>query len=145
MAPRHLVIVGGGTAGWLAALMLADVAARKRWGTKVTVIESSKIGTIGVGPALQEGQPPGGLGVCDGFLGRWYRHLVSASFCLFSGELVRVLLSTHFPNAATDAIIFSERKCRKPRDGGALLSVLLYISVFAGAGYGEAPTLDFVA
>ena len=49
MAPRHLVIVGGGTAGWLAALMLADVAARKRWGTKVTVIESSKIGTIGVG------------------------------------------------------------------------------------------------
>jgi hypothetical protein len=52
MAPRHLVIVGGGAAGWLAALMLADVAARKRWGTKVTVIESSKIGTIGVEPAL---------------------------------------------------------------------------------------------
>lgn len=49
MAPRHLVIVGGGTAGWLAAMMLADVAARKGWGTKVTVIESSKIGTVGVG------------------------------------------------------------------------------------------------
>ena len=49
MAPRHLVIVGGGTAGWLAALMLADVAGRKGWGSKITVIESSKIGTIGVG------------------------------------------------------------------------------------------------
>ena len=49
MTPRHLVIVGGGTAGWLAAMMLADVAGRKGWGTRVTVIESSKIGTIGVG------------------------------------------------------------------------------------------------
>ncbi len=49
MAPRHLVIVGGGTAGWLAAMMMADVAARKALGLKITVIESSKIGTIGVG------------------------------------------------------------------------------------------------
>ncbi len=49
MPPRHLVIVGGGTAGWLAAMMLADVAGRKGWGTRITVIESSKIGTIGVG------------------------------------------------------------------------------------------------
>ena len=49
MLPKHIVIVGGGTAGWLAAMMLADVAGRKGWGTRVTVIESSKIGTIGVG------------------------------------------------------------------------------------------------
>ena len=49
MLPKQLVIVGGGTAGWLAAMMLADVAARKGWGTSVTVIESSKLGTIGVG------------------------------------------------------------------------------------------------
>ena len=49
MPPRHLVIVGGGTAGWLAAMMLADGAARKASGLRITVIESSKIGTIGVG------------------------------------------------------------------------------------------------
>ncbi|MDG1117737.1 MAG: tryptophan 7-halogenase [Flavimaricola sp.] len=51
--PGHIVIVGGGTAGWLAALMLGDVARRQRQGqgqaTAITVIESSKIGTIGVG------------------------------------------------------------------------------------------------
>ncbi len=49
MWPKHIVIVGGGTAGWLAAMMLSDVAARKKTSTKVTVIESSKIGVIGVG------------------------------------------------------------------------------------------------
>lgn len=49
MLPKQIVIVGGGTAGWLAAMMLSDVAARKGWGTKITVIESSKIGVIGVG------------------------------------------------------------------------------------------------
>lgn len=47
--PARIVIVGGGTAGWLAAMMLSDVAARKKQATSVTVIESSKIGTIGVG------------------------------------------------------------------------------------------------
>lgn len=47
--PAHIVIVGGGTAGWLAAMMLSGVAARERAATQITVIESSKIGTIGVG------------------------------------------------------------------------------------------------
>ena len=47
--PEHIVIVGGGTAGWLAAMMLSDVALRLKTGTRVTVIESSKIGVIGVG------------------------------------------------------------------------------------------------
>ena len=47
--PKHIVIVGGGTAGWLAAMMLSDMAARRAGGTQVTVIESSKIGVIGVG------------------------------------------------------------------------------------------------
>ena len=49
MWPKHIVIVGGGTAGWLAAMMLSDVALRKKTATRVTVIESSKIGVIGVG------------------------------------------------------------------------------------------------
>lgn len=41
----HIVIVGGGTAGWLAGLMISS-----RWPNhKVTVVESSKIGVIGVG------------------------------------------------------------------------------------------------
>jgi tryptophan halogenase len=47
--PAHIVIAGGGTAGWLAAMILSDVAARERRATRVTVIESTKIGTIGVG------------------------------------------------------------------------------------------------
>ena len=49
MWPQNIVIVGGGTAGWLAAMMLSDVAGRRKTGTKVTVVESSKIGVIGVG------------------------------------------------------------------------------------------------
>jgi glycine/D-amino acid oxidase-like deaminating enzyme len=48
---RHIVIVGGGTAGWLAALILGDAKSRMPGLPlqKVTVIESSKIGTVGVG------------------------------------------------------------------------------------------------
>ena len=44
--PQHFVIVGGGTAGWLAALMLRQALPQ---GHKITVVESSKIPTIGVG------------------------------------------------------------------------------------------------
>ncbi len=44
--PQHFVIVGGGTAGWLAALMLRQALPPDR---KITVVESSKIPTIGVG------------------------------------------------------------------------------------------------
>ena len=52
-APRHIVIVGGGTAGWLAALILARQSAggssAHPGGLAITVVESSKIPTIGVG------------------------------------------------------------------------------------------------
>ncbi|MBZ9937927.1 tryptophan 7-halogenase [Mesorhizobium sp. BR1-1-16] len=45
----HFVIVGGGTAGWLAAFILSDKARRLKLGARVTVVESSKIPTVGVG------------------------------------------------------------------------------------------------
>jgi tryptophan 6-halogenase len=48
--PERIVILGGGTAGWIAANLIA-----KRWGGhRVTVLESSDIGIIGVG----EGSTP---------------------------------------------------------------------------------------
>ena len=43
------VIVGGGTAGWLAALMLQERIAELDLDAIVTVVESSKVPTIGVG------------------------------------------------------------------------------------------------
>ncbi len=43
------VIVGGGTAGWLAALMLQERIVELDLNATITVIESSKVPTIGVG------------------------------------------------------------------------------------------------
>jgi tryptophan halogenase len=45
----HFVIVGGGTAGWLAAFIIQDGLKRRKIDAKVTVVESSKIPTVGVG------------------------------------------------------------------------------------------------
>lgn len=50
--PRSIVILGGGTAGWMAAMLF-----QHRWGasgTRVTLVESKDIGIIGVG----EGSTP---------------------------------------------------------------------------------------
>jgi len=57
---RHVCVVGGGTAGWMTALMLATSAYGPR--LKVTVLESPQVGIIGVG----EGSTPWLRGFFDG-------------------------------------------------------------------------------
>ncbi|MEO8883224.1 MAG: tryptophan halogenase family protein [Devosia sp.] len=52
MADRpHFVIVGGGTAGWIAAFIIQDAARKQKLDASISVVESSKIPTVGVGEA----------------------------------------------------------------------------------------------
>ncbi|WP_196258977.1 tryptophan halogenase family protein [Pelagibacterium limicola] len=47
----HFVVVGGGTAGWITAFIIQDSAWRKGLNARISVVESSKIPTVGVGEA----------------------------------------------------------------------------------------------
>ena len=51
MAQSRFVVVGGGTAGWITAFILQDSIKRLNLDAKVSVVESSKIPTVGVGEA----------------------------------------------------------------------------------------------
>lgn len=59
---RSIIIVGGGTAGWIAAAMLSQFVPAT---TRIALIESSAIGTVGVGEATipQIRLLTGGLGI----------------------------------------------------------------------------------
>jgi len=57
---NHVTIVGGGTAGWMTALLLQSLCQndkRRKDALKVTLIESPNIPTVGVGEATVPGMP----------------------------------------------------------------------------------------
>ena len=46
---RRVVVVGGGSAGWIAACRLAAQARRSGSGVRITLVESTNVATVGVG------------------------------------------------------------------------------------------------
>jgi tryptophan halogenase len=68
VAQKKIVVVGGGSAGWMAAAFLARVYSRDGEGFRVSLVESAEVPTIGVGEATIQDMRLflGALGVSEG-------------------------------------------------------------------------------
>ena len=54
---KNIVVVGGGFAGYFTALTVHDIFYKWYTNFNITVIESSKLGTIGVGESTAQNVP----------------------------------------------------------------------------------------
>ena len=70
---KNVVILGGGTAGWLAAYIMSDFFYSNKLNANVKVIESSKIPTIGVGEGITKD-------VLDNPINEYTKQLVQSAF-----------------------------------------------------------------
>ena len=70
---KNVVILGGGTAGWLAAYIMSDFFYSNKLNANVKVIESSKFPTIGVGEGITNN-------VLDNSINDYAKKLVHSAF-----------------------------------------------------------------
>ena len=90
MAIQDIIIVGGGTAGWMAAAALSRLKAGRELG--ITLIESEQIGTVGVGEATIP--PFVGFNELIGVTEAEMLANVQGTFKLLEGSVARLLVGT---------------------------------------------------
>ncbi|MCB2065633.1 MAG: tryptophan 7-halogenase [Erythrobacter sp.] len=148
-APPHVVVLGGGSAGWITACLL-----HHRWaasGGKVTVIESPEIGIIGVG----EGSTPQLKAMFDhlGIAEAEWMAACDATFKLgirFSGWSERPGFESYFHPFPGPVDLHTEpgfvHNCALARRGfdlPALPDDWFLAAVLAGQGKGPQPSANF--